>query len=1110
MRESNYTYPPQNRAVLTITHLLYDRRALDTTSPIALLNNLISLTHLTSTAPRIREILTCDGGLERLIDIIRSSTLPRPTPRMHDLWGLNGPSTARVLPHDKQVQLRYCLAFQSVVNLGVRGNEAVRTRVVQAGVLDITAEILEHWLKDQGISIHPGPLGSQAAVDAVAKGDIPPGVGEWGRRHKYFSMIRRDQIEGNEEQNVSTQNFNLGTYGQSRQNNSTELSPLGLIPIFPRETLNDLRTRLEAPLSVRTGLGTGEAALLTRGGLIARERDPRDVRDRDRERGERTREREVRDRQRERRQVETVDTDVDMADTEDAGTDAASVGADDSMDIDDEGTIHPPLSAISQTPRASQHLLPLPLTIAPPSRSVIPEAEEQPSTSASSAADSMSGDDGPIPRATSDSNLARTAIEASQSLRTPALSIGIPGRTLPPLGRETMSNRSSPVGTPRRTETADSRIRGRRGTIVARPIGLMPRNDLRDGGGSGTSDGGEEIDLPTATVAQGLITAQAQQRQGRATVIPGDDDPEESPANVEIADTARTIPDDSDIEAMAAEEARLDLEAGAPPGQPGATETPRTVPEADPTPRQTTTEVPVEAVADEVQEQAQIIIANGAPRGFQDLNAYVGLSSLLNPDTDRYSDDAVLLALQLLAYLSKYPHVRDTFHHPRKPMHPTFDLFSDQMPSPLPERPALSVSANIFSLAQRFTFKPGPADPDMFRIPVEIQYWAGVIMRNACRKDEANGGTRQCARMDCGKKETVAREFSKCRKCRKAKYCSKECQSMAWAEGHRFWCSARDEGPPRPPSETSANPTTEVEGGSEFVGLGVTRDVLMRAIATARAMRARALHTAPVGTPDPAPNQDTAPVVSASPTPSPGLAGPATLPHPQSQPQLRTETQAQSSLATRSQAPAPIQAPTPMPSAASLSSITTRPTSLTPAQISTPALTTSTTPVTPQTIIPPLNAPPTPSTSRPDRGRWGPIETQLPSANPTLPPSTETQAINTNQPSVPPQTAEPVPRRTAMGMLRRASDNNQPSTPIPQGQSATRSRFARFFGGERQTEQRGPSPLRNDSTGSSQTEEQTTGSRLSIWRGGRLSPSGNTGSVLGSSVGSSEGSGSGM
>ncbi|CUA67581.1 hypothetical protein RSOLAG22IIIB_07449 [Rhizoctonia solani] len=46
-------------------------------------------------------------------------------------------------------------------------------------------------------------------------------------------------------------------------------------------------------------------------------------------------------------------------------------------------------------------------------------------------------------------------------------------------------------------------------------------------------------------------------------------------------------------------------------------------------------------------------------------------------------------------------------------------------------------------------------------VGTEIRYWAGVIMRNACRR------------------------------CRKAKYCGKECQSKAWAEGHRFWCSAR-------------------------------------------------------------------------------------------------------------------------------------------------------------------------------------------------------------------------------------------------------------------------------------------------------------------------------
>lgn len=77
-------------------------------------------------------------------------------------------------------------------------------------------------------------------------------------------------------------------------------------------------------------------------------------------------------------------------------------------------------------------------------------------------------------------------------------------------------------------------------------------------------------------------------------------------------------------------------------------------------------------------------------------------------------------------------------------------------------------------------------------LPPEIQYWAGVIMRNACRKDETRGGIRQCANMLCGRWESYPREFAKCRRCRKAKYCGKECQSTAWSEGHRFWCSAKD------------------------------------------------------------------------------------------------------------------------------------------------------------------------------------------------------------------------------------------------------------------------------------------------------------------------------
>jgi hypothetical protein len=44
----------------------------------------------------------------------------------------------------------------------------------------------------------------------------------------------------------------------------------------------------------------------------------------------------------------------------------------------------------------------------------------------------------------------------------------------------------------------------------------------------------------------------------------------------------------------------------------------------------------------------------------------------------------------------------------------------------------------------------------------------------------------------CGRWEQYPRQFAKCRRCRKAKYCGKECQSSAWSEGHRFWCSAKD------------------------------------------------------------------------------------------------------------------------------------------------------------------------------------------------------------------------------------------------------------------------------------------------------------------------------
>ena len=54
--------------------------ALDTTSLLPLLNSLTHLTYLTSTSPRICEILTCDGGLKRLVRLLRDFCLSPPPP----------------------------------------------------------------------------------------------------------------------------------------------------------------------------------------------------------------------------------------------------------------------------------------------------------------------------------------------------------------------------------------------------------------------------------------------------------------------------------------------------------------------------------------------------------------------------------------------------------------------------------------------------------------------------------------------------------------------------------------------------------------------------------------------------------------------------------------------------------------------------------------------------------------------------------------------------------------------------------------------------------------------------------------------------------------------
>ena len=108
--------------------------------------------------------MTMDGGLERLVRILYDFCLSPPPPENPALvYGLtpSGYRTPKTSPalnppnYDKHAALRFTLAFQCVSNIGVRGSEPIRSRVVQAGTLDVVGCVLEAWLASKGFAIGP-------------------------------------------------------------------------------------------------------------------------------------------------------------------------------------------------------------------------------------------------------------------------------------------------------------------------------------------------------------------------------------------------------------------------------------------------------------------------------------------------------------------------------------------------------------------------------------------------------------------------------------------------------------------------------------------------------------------------------------------------------------------------------------------------------------------------------------------------------------------------------------------------------------------------------------------------------------------------------------------
>jgi hypothetical protein len=804
--------------------LLFSRSipaALDTTSALPLLNSLTHLTYLTSTSPRIREILTLDGGLERLLHILRQSAIPRPPSPPPDLYGLSIspsiPASTGLLSPDRAIAYRFSLAFQCVSNVGVRGSEQIRTRVVQAGVLDVVAQVLEVWLRSRGLSTEAGPLGnpsSRAGLQAASasrrrerpgiNAAIQPASTTVSRQQARIdppilnpppapppSIITearpadaRLHVNGVPSIPIASSPAPVAISSAVSTSAGTASSSGAISPV----------DYISAPGSVPTSgdedvVGHGSGTVRRRSTPLSQQQPPQD--------GEPT-----------DGMMMEVDAGLIIASDEEtarlaqeasvalqnmAGRAMFATPGPGAIPIEDPtprgGPSHLPIS----NPSSSRHRPP-PARIPSTSRTNSLDNQEPSSAVASSATSTA-----PIPARPRPSLLPMDSGMASDA--------SSPG----------VSNTSTPMGTP--TGTGG---RERSGTLIARPAPVPARRRRRErqntGSDSGTTGGeGEDyaMDGDGDDVEEGA-TGAARAAGGGA-----------GPASVEVGivqgdETANEV--EADLAGMMG--GNVDLQMGAPPGAPGAV-TPRTG--TDATPRQAfldltntpgahnPTAAPVSPT--HLPEQPNATTPNnprptgltapappGAP-GFPAQTTTVALATaqatqrtlrdlslegnVMTPSETTYRDDDILLSLQLLAYLSKYPHVRQAFHKPREPFHPDLDLKQYQNPAdpPFPMRRHFSRTPNIFSLVERFTFRPSPTDPTVPQLPEEIVYWAGVIMRNACRKDESRGGIRQCANMSCGKWESSPRQFAKCRRCRKAKYCSKDCQSKAWSEGHRFWCS---------------------------------------------------------------------------------------------------------------------------------------------------------------------------------------------------------------------------------------------------------------------------------------------------------------------------------
>ncbi|CAI6341214.1 unnamed protein product [Periconia digitata] len=611
MREVNFSIPNANKASVGITTALYDRRALDCTSTLPLINSLNHLAYLTTSSARIRDILTVDGGIERLICILKEGR----SKDMMDMWKWN-------------------LAFQCIFNIGVRGSENVRTRVVEADMVPVIATILDNYIK---------------VVDKC--------------RERAEAELRR--------------NTRLGTSGRHHSSRSGEASS-----------------------------SSGHRA----------ERSRRAVPP----------------------PIEIPQPFLPVPLESQAAPDA---------------TTPTPAFSLSSPPERTSFTRP----IRPEARHHHRSHEGRPQLPI-----------GPIRNMAQPLATALPAMETGEgfNLRPVRDADRLPSM-LPALQGEITSQPESPT-TPNAPQIRQSSPRAAAMRARRRP---SIRHQLSMSGESDVDAQQEEISAEAPATAGPAVNEPIVGIQNNDINM---SDIVDTTEMIEAGATPVPIPAPSDV----VEEGHETFNITHRPALDGSIINPTNTQAAGP--------------IGNFSPQPAINAVNTNPpppwypRYAQDRTATAGVLAAMPRDED------VLMSLQLLAYVSKYCNLRTYFQQshlvPKLKIGNDLQLLDGEAGSPTPmvedeeelEEYELPDDYNIFPLVEKFTVRHHTSD---------MQYWASVVMRNLCRKDDSRGGIRQCAYYQCGKWEEYTRQFAKCRRCRRTKYCSKECQKSAWVY-HRHWCVA--------------------------------------------------------------------------------------------------------------------------------------------------------------------------------------------------------------------------------------------------------------------------------------------------------------------------------